>query len=94
LAPSDPPAWRYADSSGASIASGAFDAFSALGSFGFADRLPDRTERNARRTGAPVAPPQVRNIRMNHQPRAAMKQNRSPRITVQFVVKAIPANAL
>jgi hypothetical protein len=51
-----------ADSSGAS---GAFDASGALGSFGFADRLPDRTERNARRTGAPEGPPQVRNIWMN-----------------------------
>jgi hypothetical protein len=68
LAPSNPPAWRSADSFGASGAfgsSGASGSSGALGSFGFADRLPDRTERNARRTGAPEAAPQVRNIRMN-----------------------------
>jgi hypothetical protein len=50
-----PPAWPYADSSGASGAFDASGAFGAFGAFGFADRLPDRTERNAQRTGAPVA---------------------------------------
>jgi hypothetical protein len=63
-----PPAWPYADSSVAfdsSVESVASVASSAFGAFTFADRLPDRTERNARRTGAPEAAPQVRNIRMN-----------------------------
>jgi hypothetical protein len=52
LARRNPPARPCA---GASGASGSFDAFGAFGTFGFAARLPDQTERNARRAGAPEA---------------------------------------